>query len=878
MSGMDKKDMNDISADEIIRRLNKTLGIEPDADENSKDDTSDAYAEDNADTAKIPPVESAIAKAADEEKIQALSDEDSDILLSYDLEDDTTLNNIFDVKKEDQKEFNDSLIGFSDTLDRLDDTVYQPAPMKRAPKHIEDENPRGVNSINISKEEEKKPGRIFFNDAEYDDMEFPDSDMSVQKDPEIQKQDEEEKTVIVGNIKEAEYDDAASGDETIVSSKDFNKIKNESAKIKKADRNLSFGFDQVYQNSDEVSSDGYNDAEHRIMSAMDFSKVLEDVYDNEKENSDISAIGHIGDNKSKSSQQSSHKTANEYTNPAQKKPFKDRYKQLYKSSKIRLLGACLFTLLLLGLETALSLDCKFPHFIDPVRNSRVLILVSFQLFLIVFAFFFDGFISGIKSLFSGKITSEFLSASFSFVTIAFGIYQAIAAPKSPIIMFSPCAFCITATLLNEFRDLKREIASFNIVSSNMVKYSIDQYTPSAESLENDEFYNYLPENPTMLKINKTNFVENFVSNFHKHSKTKTHFLIASSVCFLSAIIVFFALFLLKKGFDTSFTYAFILFSAIIPSSMFTVFSFPLYKTSNIAFKDNSAFIGECVSDDFSEAAVVSFDDKEVFPSYALKLLSVKVYGENRIDHVLFAATSVFKKLGGPLYDVFENASREIEKTDNVKIFSIYNDGIEATVNEEHILLGSASFMEKQNFIPMYTDDDQNAEAKNAKRIMYMASGGTIVAKLYLKYTADTEFSGVLQQLTDAGMCIAIKTFDPNIDTSLLAGEINIKKYPVRVIKCEDKSELSQVLQSSDATIISKGSSKSLLKVLTNCRKLSSVIKTGVLISFVSIIIGIMIAAFTLFAGVEGGINSLVIVLYQLLWMLVCNIVTRIYIK
>ena len=908
---MENKDLNDISADEIIRRLNKTLGIEPenDTEHETVADTSAASDDNNInseDSARIFTDEKDISDDEPKEYAPEASDTvNDDLFFIYDSEDDTTLNDIFETKKAESVEFNDSLIGFTDTLDRLDDSVFQPAPMKRSPQSTSEERTRSVNSINISTEKEEKSGRSFFNDAEYDGVEFPDSSFinpqgTEEKEDKIDS--EEQNTASFPTCIKADTDAVKSEDtpsdgdtvnideafaETVVNEKtivapitdDEKAIKNDDVHNSPLGQNLDFGFDQVYKKTSETSTDGYNDAEHRIMNAMmDFSKALEDVYDNDKEDADIVTIKHVGDKKSENHTQSTKRNASEYTNTAQKKPFKDRYKKLYKNAGIKLLCSLLVTLLLLGLETVISLGYDVPHFLDPVFNPRVLVLAAFQLFLIVFAFFITGFANGIKSIFTGKITGEFLTASFSVVTILFGIYQAITSPQNPVLIFSPCAFCITANLLNEYRDLKREISSFNIASSNMVKYSIDEFKPSSDSVENDEFYSYLPENPTLLKINKTNFVENFVSNSRKHSKSKTHFLIAGAVCLLSALIVFFTLFFLKKGFDTSFTYAYILFSAIIPSSLFTAFSFPLYKASSIAFQDNSAFIGECVADDFSEASVVSFDDKEVFPSYALKLLSVKVYGENRIDHVLFAATSVFKKLGGPLYDVFENASREIEKTDNVKIFSIYDDGIEATVNEEHILLGSASFMEKQNFIPVYTDDDQSAEAKNAKRIMYMASGGTIVAKLYLKYTADSDFSAVLQQLTDAGMCIAIKTFDPNIDTSLLASEINIKKYPVRVVKCSDKSELSQTLQSSDATIISKGSAKSLLKVLTNCRKLSSVIKTGVLISFVSIIIGIMIAAFTLFAGIESGISSLIIVLYQLLWMFVCNIFTRIYIK
>ncbi len=898
---MDNKEKKDISADELIKRLNMTLGISNDIDSDN-DDSEDGISFDTQDVEEINSAEDKETDTASDtefaeteikdEVIQISDDTDSKsrskVKEEYNLPDgnfelvDDTLTEIF-TKKDDSIEFNDSLVGFSDTLDRLDDSVFQPAPIKKSSNN---DTQRSINSMNITDtDEDQKKKRSFFNDADFDDVEFSDAPTAafLTVDKADEPEDEAETKTDI-NIKET--DDGLSEEKTIVAeavneeptvqfSSDDNIDQN--AEEKDIDSNHHLDYNQTYS-SDEVSTDGYDDAQHEIMHAMDFSKALEDVYDNDISASQANiSLGHVGE-KTPKMERETVKSSNEFTNSAQRKPFLDKYKKKYTSARLKFIGAILSTIILVVLEAFVSLNDNIPHFIDPVANPRVLILLSFQLFLITFAFFFESFITGIKAIFTGKITPQILPTLFSVVTIVFGIYTAITASANPTLMFAPCSLCITAALINEYRDLKREISSFKIISSNRAKYCIDKYTPAAKTVESDDFYSYLPENPTLLKINKTSFIENFVQNTRKSSKAKSYFLTTPLACLLISIVVFVVLLILKKGFDVSFTYSFILLSAIVPSSLFTAFSFPLYKASKEAFNDDSTFVGECVADNFSDSAVVSFDDKEVFPSYALKLLSVRVYGENRIDHILYAATSVFKKLGGPLYDVFENASREIEKTDNVKIFTVDTDGIEATVNEEHILLGSASFMETKNFIPLYTADDENAEAKNAKRIMYMASGGTIIAKLYLKYTADSDFSLILQHLTDAGMCIAVKTFDPNIDTSLLAGEINIKRYPVRVVKCSDTSELSETTNSADAVIVSKNSAKSLLKTLTNCRKLSSVIKTGILVSTVSIVIGLMIVAFSIFAGLEGGVASLVIVLYQLLWMIVCNIVSRIYLK
>ena len=79
-------------------------------------------------------------------------------------------------------------------------------------------------------------------------------------------------------------------------------------------------------------------------------------------------------------------------------------------------------------------------------------------------------------------------------------------------------------------------------------------------------------------------------------------------------------------------------------------------------------------------------------------------------------------------------------------------------------------MEKQDYEPPYDAEDKKIE-ESSVGIMYIAYQGQLAAKVYVQYTIDNEFEQILAQLYKTGMCVGIKSFDPNIDDVLLSKKI-----------------------------------------------------------------------------------------------------------
>ena len=315
----------------------------------------------------------------------------------------------------------------------------------------------------------------------------------------------------------------------------------------------------------------------------------------------------------------------------------------------------------------------------------------------------------------------------------------------------------------------------------------------------------------------------------------------------------------------------------MPMSALITFSYPFFRASHEAFGMDSAIIGDGSLDEYSEASVVSFEDKDVFPSTGVKVKSVKVYGDNRIDRVIFNAASLFRVIGGPLSDVLDIATLELGHTDDVEIVETDADGIEAVVGGHHIYMGKEDYLRRNRFIPVRDDDDEAVENGGKISIMYMVEDGEVAAKLYVEYMIDPDFEFVIKRLYKAGVCVGIKTFDPNINDRMLNMRIKLAKYPVKILECRNLDDITRTAENVDSGIVSKSSSKSLLQTLLLCDKVLHVIKTSVMVKAIAMIIGAVITGVVLFLGIVPEVSSIYAALYQIFWILPVIVIAKLFI-
>ena len=159
--------------------------------------------------------------------------------------------------------------------------------------------------------------------------------------------------------------------------------------------------------------------------------------------------------------------------------------------------------------------------------------------------------------------------------------------------------------------------------------------------------------------------------------------------------------------------------------------------------------------------------------------------------------------------------------------------------------------------------------------MYMIRDGALIAKMFIKYVMDADFEFILRQFTQNGTCVCVNTFDPNVDADMILSKVKGKKYPLRVIK---NSIGDSVTEHAESGIVTRGTTKSLLQVVSYCDMVLGVKRTNLVISVVSAVISLAIMLIVALSGSIGMIASWLIVLNQLFWMLPGMLTTKLYIK
>ena len=583
----------------------------------------------------------------------------------------------------------------------------------------------------------------------------------------------------------------------------------------------------------------------------------------------------------------------EYESPAQNERFFAKYRKAYRLLGMRSVFCWILFLLAAVFEVGVTFfkgnieGLLSPAFRSFVFNPVNLALLGMQVTLLIGAASYKEVLNGFRAIGSGRAVPEVFLSLQAVFTLLYEIGLLICHNVNGRLFNMPLALMALVAVSFTRTNLKRNLFSFKIVSSRKPKYVITGRKGKETTLEKEAFGEYVSDGAGIYGVGKTEFVSGFAKRSAKEPKYK------GMTGILAAIVVVVGLvfFVLGYYFSPSESFRLKLLSALgmcilsvsfcMPVSAFITYSLPFYKASKRAFADESAVVGEFSLEEYSDATVISFDDKEVFPAKNVKVRSLKLFGDSRIDHVLFGAASVFRKLGGPLDEVFAAATGETGYTDDVDILEVEKNGVEAAVKGTRVYVGSAEFMRSRSLLSGVEPEDEAMEMEGKIKIMYLAIGGELASKMYVEYKADAEIRGIMESLYKSGMCIGIRTLDPNIDDRMLRRHVELNKYPVKVLRMSGAEE-KKTEKSMDSGVVSRKGVKELLKALASCRRVLQVIRTNSMIKALGLAAGIGVSILILVlvhAGKVGGIyevGSVWAVLYQIIWMLPTALVALLF--
>lgn len=568
----------------------------------------------------------------------------------------------------------------------------------------------------------------------------------------------------------------------------------------------------------------------------------------------------------------------EYTERQQTPKIAAAYKYALSSLKIKVLIGAVLTVALFFYENLALFGVQFAGVLDPAVYPVVYIMMSLQLMLLCCAAAYEQIFTGVRNLLTGRPTPESVTA----VMAVFGIvYSSVAAAMSvpgvePVMYNFAVSACVLMTLIFAYLNTRREVYSFNIVSSKKPKYVLSRIPAAQASPESEAFGAIDGDEPDVLQIGHAGFVDGYFGRTSAvlHS---TRVYVTAMLSVVTAAAILLAVFALVGGSGAldAISIAYIAVLGALPLSMFFTYSYPFFKANEEAYEMDATIVGEGSLEEYAGAAIISFDDKNVFPSYGVKVQNIKIEPECRIDRVLYYAASVFSVAGGPLGDVFDVATIEMGHSSDVQILSAGVGYLEARVDGENITFGRSAVLAELGVEIPTEVVEEDAYIEGDLSILYMIRDGVYIAKMYIKYIMDADFEFIVRQFANNGTCVCVKTLDPNIDEEMILSKVKGKRYPLRVVKLHDGDAERE---RADSGIVSRGTTKSLLQVVSLCDTVLSVKKTNRVISALSAIVTLAILFVVMTSGSVGTIGSWLIVANQLFWMIPAALTAKLYMK
>lgn len=558
----------------------------------------------------------------------------------------------------------------------------------------------------------------------------------------------------------------------------------------------------------------------------------------------------------------------EFITPVEAKGIFENYKTAFGKNALSLFAMAAVVIVLFFYENIITLGGHLPDALNPVYYPVVNVMVGLQFLFIGAGIAYRSLIKGIRGLIDRKPVPESFIPLILLVSVIFAVCVCFFSPDvTPVTFNFPASLCLLFAVLNERMDLRREIMSFNIISSKRTKFALEKLELGDAELETKAFDKFLPKQPAVFKINKTGFIDGYFRRTKAYPSTKLVLkaFIPASAAIAAASLVMGAI--LLRDWQSAVMLAYTAFFFSLPATVFIAFGLPAFRASKLAFAENSAFVGESALDEYTTAGSISFDDREVFPTAGVKLRSVKVFGSGRIDTVIYNVASIYSVLGGPLSDILNVATADLGRSEDTEILSVDNEGVEALVDGKHLYAGKADYLRKNGYVPVSDPDDEEIVSGGEISIMYLVCDDEVIAKLYIRYRIDPGFEVTVKRLYKSGICVGIKTVDPNINDEMLSTKIKLAKYPVRVLKYSDISGSRHGSDRTDSGIVSKKSAKALLSVFTLCDRIKHVTKTNIAVDIITMITGLAVCIATAVIGSVVSVPSLYVALFQLFWLI-----------
>ncbi len=549
------------------------------------------------------------------------------------------------------------------------------------------------------------------------------------------------------------------------------------------------------------------------------------------------------------------------------------------SLRLAVTGICM--VLLFGAGFLGEYSGILPQAVQVSLGMQPYLILNLVFLLIATVFCIGPILNGIKGLFTIQANSDSAMALADIAAIIQSVALFFSQDKlqnGALHLYSSLvAFILFLNTAGKMSLVTRINKNFKFVSAPEQKQSVQLFDDHNTALQMAK--GCVIDAPAIAYQTKTNFLKHFLRLSYEPDPSEQASQIMAPIGFIGSLVLCIATLILSKDVLQALT-AFAAATCVsVPLVNMLSVNLPLNRLSKIASRCGAMIIGYPAVEQFSNTNAVMLDAKELFPKGTVLLNGIKTFGGQRIDEAIVDATALMCAIGGPLSDLFDQIIKSrrdmLPKIDNVT----YEDdrGVTGWVSGRRILVGNRELMEAHEIEPPSRDYEEKY-IHGGKKIVYLASGGDLVAMFIVSYNSDRRRALELRRMEDNGISLIVRTCDPNITPLLLAECFGLETHGIRVLPERLGSiytELTGEPQERTAALLAtKGRSTAMMRMLTACVRQRSNISAAVILQNIAVILGFLLVAFlTCYSGLQQ-LSTSALLLYELFWSAAILIVPR----
>ncbi len=548
--------------------------------------------------------------------------------------------------------------------------------------------------------------------------------------------------------------------------------------------------------------------------------------------------------------------------------------------RLAVTGISMILLLVLGLLG----ECSgiLPQAIQVTLTSQAYLILNLIFLSLASVFCGITILNGIKAMFTFQANADSAVAVADVAAIVQSValmFSQESVQSAKLHLYS--VLVVLALFLNTIGKLsmvKRINRNFRFVAAPDQKQAVQLFDDHNTALQMAG--GCVMDAPVIAFQTKASFLKHFLRLSYEPDPSDQSSQASAPIGFILSLILCIVTLVLSKDVFSALT-AFAAGACVcVPFVNMLSVNLPVNRVSKIAARCGAMIVGYPAIEHFSSTNAVIVDAKDLFPKGTVVLNGIKTFAGQRIDDAIVDATALMCAVGGPLSDLFDQIIKSrrdmLPKIDN----AVYEDekGVAGWVSDRRILVGNRELMEAHQIEPPSRDYEEKY-IHGGKKIVYLASGGDLVAMFIVSYNSDRRRAMELRRMENNGISLIVRTCDPNITPHFLTECFRLDEHSVRVLPERLGSVYTGITSApqerTPALMATKGRSTAMMRLLTACVRQRSNISIAVALQNVAVVLGFLLVAFlTCYSGLQQ-LTTTALFIYELFWIAAILLAPRI---